>query len=280
LNWTHINRDLLQESRAAFSPCGTYRYGLIREWNPGKRPLLFVMLNPSTADHLANDPTVARCQRRAITGGWGGVAVANLFALRSTYPSALYEHPDPIGPENDAAILELATAAGRVVCAWGDHGQLGDRAAAVVAMLRAEGVSLGFLRMTQKGEPAHPCRLGYAVEWKPWPDDGVVHPARASAHSKPGKISAIFAGIGMNAAIGTSAGQGNPGDLSRNEQPPREAGCSASPSGRDQADRARAGEEAAEAGEACEGEREPVAARRAAGPSEDPTRGGQSGGQP
>src|ERR1051326_5628436 len=96
--------------RALFSPCGLFRYRLWRHWTPGMPPLVFVMLNPSTADAEKNDPTVERCERRAKAGGFGGGEVVNLFALRSTDPKALYSAADPIGPENDKVI---ATAAGR-----------------------------------------------------------------------------------------------------------------------------------------------------------------------
>jgi hypothetical protein len=70
---------------AAFSACRRYRYRLWRMWD--RRPhCCFVMLNPSTADELANDPTVERCERRARAWGYGGLEVANVFAWRSTDP--------------------------------------------------------------------------------------------------------------------------------------------------------------------------------------------------
>lgn len=166
---------------AAFSECGTYRFGLLRQWDPSRPPLLFIMLNPSTADHLRNDATVARCQVRAERGPWGGIAVANLFALRSKDPEALRVHADPIGSGNDEAILELASGAGQVVCGWGDDGALGGRSAAVVAMLRASGVQLGYLRLNRSGEPAHPLYVPYRLGWNAW------NGAAPAALSKPEK---------------------------------------------------------------------------------------------
>ena len=96
-----------ESSGATFSPCRRYRYTLWRQWDE-RPPATFIMLNPSTADETANDPTVERCQRRAQAMGYGGVRVANIFALRSTDPRALYTAEDPVGPENDHALLTLA----------------------------------------------------------------------------------------------------------------------------------------------------------------------------
>lgn len=109
-------------SGARFSPCRRYRYLLWRGWDATKPSATFVMLNPSTADEVDNDPTVERCQQRAIQMGYGGLRVANIFAFRSPDPRALYREAEPVGDENDAAIIQAAQGAGIVVCAWGTHG--------------------------------------------------------------------------------------------------------------------------------------------------------------
>lgn len=122
------------------------------------------MLNPSVACEVFNDPTVERCERRARAGGYGGVTVVNIFALRSTDPKALYKAADPIGPWNDTAILDVARQAGRVVCAWGTHGALRGRGARVLAMLREAGVEPHALRVSKDGHPCHPLYLPYSLE--------------------------------------------------------------------------------------------------------------------
>ncbi len=67
-----------------------YRYQLRRVWGPG--PLvLFVMMNPSTADPLVDDPTVAKCGRFARKCGYGGLLVGNTFAYRATDQARLAE---------------------------------------------------------------------------------------------------------------------------------------------------------------------------------------------
>lgn len=152
---------------ADFSPCRKYRYTLWRIW--GKQPVcMFTMLNPSTADEVKNDPTVERCERRARMWGYGGLFVTNIFALRSTDPKALYDCDDPVGPDNDEAILTCAKKAGLVVCAWGSHGLLNGRGEAVRRLL-ASHVDLHYLKLSvTTGQPGHPLYIGYSVEPKPW----------------------------------------------------------------------------------------------------------------
>ena len=159
--------NLYCKKGAVFSPCGVYRYRLWRKWND-LPPAVFIMLNPSTANEVKNDPTVERCERRARDMGFGGVCVANIFALRSTDPAALYQHADPVGPDNDAAIIKSVAEAGIVVCAWGGHGNLNDRGAAVLALLREAGVVPHYLKLNNDGTPAHPLYVAYKIQPKEW----------------------------------------------------------------------------------------------------------------
>lgn len=142
--------------RAIFSPCGRYRYALSRVWGDTAHRCLFVMLNPSTADAEQDDPTIRRCIGFARDWGFGALDVANLFAWRSRDPKALCSLEDPIGPENDEWIRKLASRAGIVVCAWGNHGALGRRGEAVVKILLAQGRRPQCLDRTSTGEPTHP----------------------------------------------------------------------------------------------------------------------------
>lgn len=148
------------ETGATFSPCGLYRYALWRRWGPA-RPVVWICLNPSTADALVNDPTVERLQRRAVQWGHDGIEVVNLFAFRATDPRAMKAAADPVGPDNDAAILAAARSAVLVVAAWGNHGGHRGRSQAVRQMLEAAGVELHCLQVGKAGEPSHPLYLSY-----------------------------------------------------------------------------------------------------------------------
>lgn len=163
---THQKGDAL--STATYSPCERYRYALTRVWDPSGARALFVMLNPSTATEVQNDPTVERCERRARTLGFGSFTVTNIFAWRDTDPKKMRAAADPIGPGNDAAIRDAAAEADRIIAAWGAHGAHLGRGAEVQALLARTGRPLAHLGLTKDGHPRHPLYIGYAVEPVAW----------------------------------------------------------------------------------------------------------------
>ncbi len=154
-------------SEAVYSDCERYRYALTRIWAPGRKAV-FVMLNPSTATEVQNDPTVERCERRARALGFGAFRVCNIFAFRATDPRVMRAQNDPVGPDNDGAIAEAAGWADRVVCAWGNHGLHLERGAQVTALLRQSGAPLFHLGLTGFGQPRHPLYVGYDRQPEPW----------------------------------------------------------------------------------------------------------------
>lgn len=160
-------------SDAVISDCGAYRYRLTRTWDAFRSPVNFIMLNPSTADASLDDPTIRRCIGYAKAWGRGGIIVTNLFALRSTDPSTLKSHADPVGPENDRYILGALAGTPHAVAAWGSHGGLFGRSKAVRAMLEAAGVPLMCLSRTKGGEPGHPLYLAGGL--KPIPLEAATH---------------------------------------------------------------------------------------------------------
>lgn len=163
----HLKGDA--ESVAIYSPCESYRYRLTRVWDPAGPMALFVMLNPSTATEVQNDPTVERCERRARALGFGAFAVVNIFAFRATDPKVMRAQGDPIGPENDAIIVDTARDwADRVICAWGTHGAHLGRGPQVEALLRATGRPLFHLGLSQAGHPKHPLYIGYDRQPEVW----------------------------------------------------------------------------------------------------------------
>jgi len=159
---------LFCRSTADFSKDRIYRYTLTRQWGETGRTVNFVMLNPSTADEFANDPTVERCQRRTAVWGFDRLIVTNLFALRSTDPRALRTVDDPVGPRNDEFLVSCAFDADLIICAWGNHGAQAGRSSFVASMLQHLGKPLHVLRLAKGGEPSHPLYLPYSAKPRTW----------------------------------------------------------------------------------------------------------------
>ena len=144
---------------AELSRCGRYRTLLWRRVGPGATRLLVVGFNPSTADAVRDDPTIARCARLARREGAGVLEVANLYALRATDPAAVRRAADPVGPGADAALLAAIARADVVVAAWGAlAGRPRDaaRVELVTAAAAAAGRALHCLGTTRDGAPRHP----------------------------------------------------------------------------------------------------------------------------
>ncbi|MEL6450460.1 MAG: DUF1643 domain-containing protein [Pseudomonadota bacterium] len=163
---THTKGDA--PSTAIYSDCERYRYSLTRVWDAHGTRVNFVMLNPSTATEVQNDPTVERCERRARALGFGSFAVTNIFAWRDTDPRAMRAATDPVGPGNDAAIDDRARWADTVIAAWGTHGAHLDRGAQVAGLLRHTDRPLFHLGLSKAGHPKHPLYLPYTQQPEPW----------------------------------------------------------------------------------------------------------------
>lgn len=163
---THTKGDA--PSTAVYSDCERYRYSLTRVWEPDGGKVLFVMLNPSTATEVQNDPTVERCERRARALGFGSFQVTNIFAWRDTDPRKMRAATEPVGPENDATILAGVEWADQVVAAWGTHGAHLDRGPCVERLLRATNSPVYHLGLSKAGHPKHPLYISYAQQPELW----------------------------------------------------------------------------------------------------------------
>lgn len=150
---------------AVFDADREYRYRLWRTWDGGKPTVAFVMLNPSTADAANDDPTVRRCVNYADDWGYGTLEVVNLFALRATDPSALRDHPDPVGGANDDFLRTVTDAAATVVAAWGAKGTLHGRGLEVARDLETP---FHALDTTTDGHPVHPLYQPAEATLDPW----------------------------------------------------------------------------------------------------------------
>lgn len=126
---------------------------------------MFIMLNPSTADALKDDPTIRRCIAYAQGWGYGMLEVVNLFAWRATFPRELALAPDPVGPENDEYLRHALVISDVAICAWGRHG--GERAEKV--KLLGEQYPLHVLGFNKDGSPVHPLYQKRGLQPVAWP---------------------------------------------------------------------------------------------------------------
>ena len=147
-------------------PDKCYRYTLKRVWNAKLPSLMWLMMNPSVATEIGDDRTVAKCQRYARAWGYGSMFVGNTFAYRCTDQERLTEVTDPVGPENDAALLTMAQQAGMVIAAYGTPRikSLHARGPQVVSMLQQHGIVVHAMKIGANGRPCHPLYLPAALK--------------------------------------------------------------------------------------------------------------------
>ena len=146
---------------ATFSNCRKYRYALSRSWDDKKKIVLFIGLNPSTADEKKDDPTIRRCINYAQSWGFGGLQVANLFAYRATKPTKLRYVENPVGDDNDQQLIKLSRMADLTVAAWGNEGALINRDKQVIKLIP----NLMCLKINKSGQPAHPLYQKKDIEY-------------------------------------------------------------------------------------------------------------------
>lgn len=157
---------------AVISHCRRYRYRLGRRWGDGL-PLLYVMLNPSTADAEADDPTIRRCIGFAKAHGFGAIDVVNLFAFRATNPADLLRAVHPVGPDNNWYITLAAREAGAVCVAWGANARESERPSEVLPLIRDQGHEPFCLSITKHGHPGHPLMLPNTSRLQPFTLDAI-----------------------------------------------------------------------------------------------------------
>lgn len=161
---------------ALFSHDEQHRYGLWRRWNASAQTLLWIMLNPSTADEQQLDPTLRRCANFSRLWGYGGMGVANIYALRSTDPKGLWMHTDPIGPDNDEWIAVVCDQYPTIVVGWGASA-MHDRTLSVARMLKRHARKVFCLGRTKRGEPRHPLYLRNNALLEHWGPDEYLNRA-------------------------------------------------------------------------------------------------------
>jgi hypothetical protein len=151
-----------------------FRWWLCRRWDESLPPLIFVMLNPSTADAHVDDPTIRRCIGFAQSKCYGAIGVVNLFPYRATSPADLHawiKSTDDTYRNMQLMInLEYIKAWCSqldVVLAWGSHAdKYPEQAASVKRVVMSKAKHVFCLGQTKSGQYKHPLYLPSDTEWK------------------------------------------------------------------------------------------------------------------
>jgi hypothetical protein len=156
----HLRQNTINgiEYGAIFDVNARYRYSLWRTWSVYYPRIVFVLLNPSTADEQRNDPTIRRCMGFARAWSFGSIEVVNLFAYRATDYRALFKADDPIGEENYRFLLQAVERCSTIVLGWGNRGTLLGRNRQVIQLLNRRN-DVYCLGTTKDGQPRHPLYL-------------------------------------------------------------------------------------------------------------------------
>ncbi len=138
-------------SGAEFSICGEYRYQLWRIFDDSKPLVMFIGLNPSTANQTKNDNTVTKLIKVSANNGFGGFYIVNLFAVISKDPNILITHPNPLG-DNNEWLLKTSALCNRTVFAWGNFKEAKERSIQVASMFNNPYCFI----QNKNGSPKHP----------------------------------------------------------------------------------------------------------------------------
>ena len=151
--------DLFANDGAFFSEDGKYRFALWRRWDNTKPLIMFIGLNPSTANQTEDDPTIRRVKRFASDWGFGGVYMLNLFPYVTPYPKELIHCGEFEQKVNDDWIKKTEFMCGKVICAWGNF-KVDGRDKEVLRMLK----SAYALVLNKDGSPRHPLYVKADIE--------------------------------------------------------------------------------------------------------------------
>lgn len=153
---------------ANFYDNGRRRLWLSRDWGDPLNYVLLIGLNPSFADADRADHTITVEMEFARRWGFTALLKGNLFNWVATNPDELLTAPSPHGdPQNLEWLMSAAAAARKIVCCWGDGGELHRRASVVRGALWDHRRKMFCLGLTKKGHPRHTSRLSYETALVP-----------------------------------------------------------------------------------------------------------------
>lgn len=150
------------EQSATISEDQQYRYSLARKVSDGERILLFVGLNPSTADAKLDDPTIRRCVGFAKLWGFSWLLMGNVYAFRSTDPKKLQTVENPVGSRNRNELDKMMAVSELVIAAWGNNSLTAEAKEIADWIVKQDKTKC--LGQNKNGTPKHPLYLRASTE--------------------------------------------------------------------------------------------------------------------
>jgi len=154
----NLFKELEVLKEAKFSKDGKHRFSLSRTWDEEKGKVVFIGLNPSTANEENDDPTIRRVTRFAKDWGYGGIVMINLFTMITPYPKEL--DPNRFTDLADWIIREESQKCNKVICAWGSFKIAKMRGLEVMTWLG----ECYALQINRDGSPKHPLYVKADIE--------------------------------------------------------------------------------------------------------------------
>lgn len=160
--------------KATISRGGQNRLTLTRHWGAGERRVCFVGLNPSTADHQKDDPTVRRWIHFAKEWGFDGFVAVNLYPYRSSSIAECrrWSEFENNGPDwyarddicqNFDVIGRIAKICDLVIACWGAStwdDVVVENAIEAIQCFDEPWPDIYCLGFTLRGDPIHPMARG------------------------------------------------------------------------------------------------------------------------
>ena len=142
-----------EDNYASFSECRNYRYYLRRIWDSEKPMVMFIGLNPSTANEFEDDPTIRSVCRIAKANGYGGVYMMNCWPYVSTDPTKL-KRDELTDKWNNDNLTVIAAYCKDVVFAWGSFDVVRETGRDLELMEMFPRAKV--LHVNKNGSPKHP----------------------------------------------------------------------------------------------------------------------------
>lgn len=164
---------------AVMSDCARYRYRLDRDvdnlaLDPVDAPVLFIGINPSTADADHDDATIRKMTGFVRRWGFTRFMVANVFPYRATNVKALrkLDAPTAMGSDNYTHLRGMLDECGFVVPCWGQMDKVPKhltfqmtRMLAILMFVKKPVLTFG---LNHDGSPKHPLMLSYETKLQVW----------------------------------------------------------------------------------------------------------------